>query len=140
MSYQAYQKTQQSSETPSQVEYRLLAQVTTALINAENLNHRDQETVKALDWNRRVWSTLATDCAIEGNQLPKEIRAGIISLSIWVSKHTSGVIRGKLTIPPLVNVNRSIMAGLAKQAELQQQSTASVSPQTTTPSSTDTVL
>ncbi len=121
MSYQAYQKTQQAAETPSQVEYRLLAQVTTALIKAKELNPRDKTTVQALDWNRRVWSTLATDCAVEGNQLPKEIRAGIISLSIWVSKHTSGVIRGKMKIAPLININRSIMAGLAKQAELQQQ-------------------
>lgn len=122
MSYQAYQKTQQASETPSQVEYRLLTQVTTALINAEKLPPRDQETVKALDWNRRVWSTLANDCAVEGNQLPKEVRAGIISLSIWVSKHTSHVIRGKLKIAPLINVNKSIMAGLAKQVEIQKSS------------------
>jgi flagellar protein FlaF len=122
MSYQAYQKTQQAAETPSQVEYRLLAQVTTALIKAEQLNPTDKEAVKTLDWNRRIWSTLATDCGIEGNQLPKDIRAGIISLSIWVSKHTSGVIRGNQKIAPLINVNRSIMAGLAKQAELKKKS------------------
>ncbi|UTW54191.1 flagellar biosynthesis regulator FlaF [Kordiimonas sp. SCSIO 12610] len=137
MSYQAYQKTQQASETPSQVEYRLLAKVTTALMDAEKLHHMDQAAVKALDWNRRVWSTLATDCAIEGNQLPKEIRAGIISLSIWVSKHTTGVIRGKMQIAPLISVNKSIMAGLAKQAELQQQAAAN-SQQTIT--QTDTSL
>lgn len=121
MSYQAYQKTQQAAETPSQVEYRLLAQVTTALMKAEQLHPTDKEAVKALDWNRRVWSTLATDCGIEGNKLPKEVRAGIISLSIWVSKHTSEVIRNKKQIEPLISVNRSIMAGLAKQAELHQE-------------------
>jgi flagellar protein FlaF len=121
MSYQAYQKTQQSAETPSQVEYRLLAQVTSALIETSNLDHMDPSRVRALDKNRRVWSVLATDCAVEGNQLPPQVRAGIISLSIWVSKHTSGVIRGTMDIDALVKVNRSIMEGLAAQSKLSAQ-------------------
>ncbi|WP_417450194.1 flagellar biosynthesis regulator FlaF [Kordiimonas sp.] len=119
MSYQAYQKAQQSSENPSQVEYRLFAQVTNALIEARDKNLSGAELVKALDWNRRMWSVLSSDCGTEGNSLPQNLRAGIISLSIWVSKHSSAVMRGAEKVDDLININRTIMEGLADQARLQ---------------------
>ena len=40
------------------------------------------------------------------------MRASIISLSIWVSKHTSAVIRREEDIEPLIEVNRMMMQGL----------------------------
>ncbi|MFC4349661.1 flagellar biosynthesis regulator FlaF [Kordiimonas lipolytica] len=120
MSYQAYQKAQHSAENPSQVEYRLFAEVTNALIKAKDRNIRDKEMVEALDWNRRMWSVLSSDCGTEGNGLPPQLRAGIISLSIWVSKHSSAVVRGEESIDDLININRTIMEGLADQARLQQ--------------------
>ncbi|WP_262691435.1 flagellar biosynthesis regulator FlaF [Kordiimonas aestuarii] len=132
MSYQAYQKAQQSSESPSQVEYRLFAQVTNALIEARDKNMRGADLVKALDWNRRMWSVLSSDCGTEGNSLPQNLRAGIISLSIWVSKHSSAVVRGAEKIDDLISINRTIMEGLADQARLQSKASettgAPVSP------------
>jgi len=122
MSYQAYQKAQQSSETPSQIEYRLFVQVTNALIAAQDQNLKGAELVSVLDWNRRMWSTLSSDCGTEGNSLPSSLRAGIISLSIWVSKHSSSIVRGEESIKDLIDINRTIMEGLAAQAKLQQQS------------------
>jgi flagellar protein FlaF len=41
------------------------------------------------------------------------LRASIISLSIWVGKHTSAVIRRQEEIEPLIEINRMIMQGLA---------------------------
>jgi len=120
MSYQAYQKAQQSAENPSQVEYRLFAEVTNALMKVRERAKRDKEMVEALDWNRRMWSVLSSDCSTEGNGLPPQLRAGIISLSIWVSKHSSAVMRGEESIDDLININRTIMEGLADQARLQQ--------------------
>ena len=61
---------------------------------------------------RRVWSVLGTACADPDNALPESLRAAIISLSIWVGKHTSEVIRRKEEIEPLIEVNRMIMQGL----------------------------
>ena len=55
--------------------------------------------------------------AEEGNGLHKELRAGIISLSIWVNKYTSEVIRGEDDIQDLIDVNRMIMQGLSASAE-----------------------
>lgn len=119
MSYQAYRTAQTSAETPSQIEYRLFAQVTNALLDVQDKPVTDPATIAALDWNRRMWSTFSTDCGAKGNQLPNELRAAIISLSIWVSKHSSLVMRGKENIENLININKTVMEGLADQAKLQ---------------------
>ena len=119
MSYQAYQKIQEAVETPSQVEYRLFAKVTAALRDIADKPNTDPAVVKALDWNRRMWSTFASDCGATGNQLPKETRASIISLSLFVSKHSSQVIRGKAKVEALISINKTIMEGLARQSQLQ---------------------
>jgi len=113
MSLQAYQKAAQQAEDPRQVEYRLFGLVTRALIEAEGADVKEaSKRMRALHWNRRLWSTLADDCASPANALPVEARAQIISLSIWVSRHTSAVMQKNEPIQPLIDVNRSIMQGL----------------------------
>jgi flagellar protein FlaF len=117
MSVQAYQQAAQRAEAPRDLEYRLLGQVTRALMDANALDPADfVGRIDALDWNRRVWSALANDCAQQGNVLPAAVRAQIISLSIWVGRHTSQVMRREATIEPLIDVNRAIMQGLAASA------------------------
>ncbi len=113
MSLKAYQQAQKRTESPRETEYRLFAQVTSALIRAKERGVKDSELVDALDWNRRMWSTFSTDCGIEGNRLPDDLRAKIISIGIWVSKYSSEVIRADGDIDALIDVNRAIMEGLA---------------------------
>jgi flagellar protein FlaF len=114
MSLQAYNQAATWAESPRQTEYRLFAQVTLALMDAAKADINDiPARVDALDWNRRVWTTLSEDCAQPGNGLPASLRASIISLAIWVSRHTSAVIRRQEQIEPLIEVNRMIMQGLS---------------------------
>jgi flagellar protein FlaF len=113
MSLQAYQQAATRAESPRDTEYRLFAQVTRALMEAAKLDRSEvSRRADALDWNRRLWATLATSCADPTNQLPPQLRASFISLSMWVSKHTSLVIRNREEIEPLIEVNRMIMQGL----------------------------
>ena len=117
MSLQAYQLATARAETPREAEYRLFGQVTRALMAAAQLDPTDvRGRVDALDWNRRLWSALGSDCAQDGNSLPDGLRASIISLSIWVGKHTSAVIRREEEIEPLIEVNRMVMQGLGGEA------------------------
>ena len=114
MSLQAYQQAANRAESPRDMEYRLFAQVTLALMDAARIDPKDHhQRVDALDWNRRVWTALSEDCASPGNRLPASLRASIISLSIWVGRHTSAVIRRQEEIEPLIEVNRLIMQGLS---------------------------
>ena len=116
MSLQAYQQAATRAENPRDTEYRLFAQVTRALIDAAALDRTEVgKRMDALDWNRRMWAVLGTDCANAENGLAPSLRASFISLSIWVSKHTALVIRNKEEIEPLIEINRMIMQGLASQ-------------------------
>jgi len=118
MSLQAYQQTAARSENPRDAEYRLFGQVTRALIEAAEVPAEDVKgRIEALDWNRRLWSALASDCSDPGNVLPPPLRAQIISLSLWVSRHTSAVIRREEEIDPLIDINRIMMQGLSGQSE-----------------------
>ncbi len=113
MGLQAYQQAAARAENPKESEYRLFGQVTRALMDAKALPDTDMnKRVEALDWNRRLWSALATDCSMPDNALPAPLRAQIISISIWVGKHTSAVIRREDEIDPLIEINRIIMQGL----------------------------
>ena len=114
MSLQAYQQASSRAESPRDSEYRLFAQVTLALMEAAKTDPSDiPGRIDALDWNRSVWTVLLSDCSSPENQLPAPLRASIISLAIWVGKHTSAVIRRREDIQPLIDVNRLIMQGLA---------------------------
>jgi len=116
MSLQAYQKAQRRTEHPRDTEYRLFAQVTQALIEASKLGRTNLTAlVDALDWNRRLWSALASDCASNGNKLPDALRAQIVSLSLWVSRYSSDAARNGESLEPLIDVNKSMMAGLSQR-------------------------
>jgi flagellar protein FlaF len=118
MSVHAYQQAATRAESPRELEYRLFAQVTRALMDASKLDTTELgQRMDALDWNRRVWATLAAECGRPENALPKPLRASIISLSIWVGKHSSLVIKGQEDFEPLIEVNRMIMQGLAGGAQ-----------------------
>lgn len=116
MSLTAYKNAHKSAETPKQAEYRLFAEVTAALAEAKRSAASGPALVDALDWNRRLWSTLSADCSAAGNDLPRELRALIVSVGLWVSRYASEVARGKADIDALIDVNRTIMEGLAMQS------------------------
>lgn len=118
MSVHAYQQAATRAESPRELEYRLFAQVTRALMDASKLDRMEiGQRMDALDWNRRVWATLAAECGRPENGLPPPLRASIISLSIWVGKHTGLVIRNEEEFEPLIEINRMIMQGLAGGAQ-----------------------
>ena len=117
MSYQAYQTASARTEDPRSTEYRLMGQVTRALMEVKEAGPGEiRKRAEVLDWNRRVWSTFAVDCASDSNQLPESLRASIISLAIFISKETSAAMRGGGDIDTLIELNRTIMQGLAPEA------------------------
>jgi flagellar protein FlaF len=112
MSLKAYQQTQTTTENPRATEYRLFGQVTGALLTAQETQAIGTPLVEAIDWNRRLWRTLAADCMDDRNTLTEDVRAKIISLSLWVSKYSRSVTREKAPLDPLIQINRTIMQGL----------------------------
>jgi flagellar biosynthesis activator protein FlaF len=116
MTVRAYQQTQRITENPRSTEYRIFGKITGALIEAKKNGSPPGPLAEALDWNRRLWRTLANDCLDDRNGLPKELRANIISLSMWVTKYSRKVAREGASLDPLIQVNRNIMQGLGDAA------------------------
>jgi flagellar protein FlaF len=113
MSFAAYQRAAQSAESPRQVEYRLLGDVCRELKAVSEGEVENNRRLEALDWNRRVWLTLALDCGQPENQLPQDLRVRLVQLGVWVYKYTEDAMWAGADIQPLLDVNLSIMKGLA---------------------------
>ena len=118
MSLRAYQQAASRAEAPKDAEYRLFGQVTRALIAASEAPTTDiARRIDAIDWNRRLWSTLARDCAEPGNKLPAEVKAGIISLSLFVGRNSSEVMRGEDDFETLIEINTIMMQALSQKTD-----------------------
>ena len=118
MSIQAYQNAAKKTEGPRQTEYRAFAVATRSLIDAAGLPETEVgRRAEALAVNRRLWSLLASDCAADGNSLPQGLRAQIISLSLFVDRHSSSVMRDGAAFDVLIDINRTIMQGLSPQQQ-----------------------
>lgn len=115
MSVTAYRRALSVTEQPRASEHRLLSQVTAALSSAQAEGTNGAELVEILHWNREIWSTFSSLCADGDNRLSAPLRAGIISLALWVDRHSSAVSAGRGDIADLIEVNRSIMEGLTAQ-------------------------
>ena len=112
MTLKAYQNTQRITENPRETEYRLFGQVTGALISAQRNGASGGPLMEAVDWNRKLWRTLAADCLDDRNQLPEQLRANIVSLSLFVTRYSKDVTRNGAPLDPLIDINRTIMQGL----------------------------
>jgi flagellar protein FlaF len=110
MSVRGYEKAQETIEDPRAIEHRMLARVTGMLIEGGKRGGRD--LIEACFYNRKLWTIFQADCAHPTNQLPDPVKASLISLSLWVQTYTGQVLSGA-SVDPLVEVNRSIMEGLA---------------------------
>ena len=98
---------------PREVEYRLFQQITRALMSAGAADRNSPEFLQAIENNRRLWDTLRSDLESETNWLAKDLKAKLISLALWVNRHSDMVVESKAEVGPLIAVNQTIMEGLA---------------------------
>lgn len=115
MSINAYRRAQEIAATPRSNEYRLMSQITGEMISARDKNLKGGALMPILHRNRVTWNTFGNLCASAENQLPKELRARIVSLALWVERHTSRVMSGAEKIDDLIAVNRAIIEGLSRE-------------------------
>ncbi len=113
MSIKAYQRAATQAENPRELEYRAFGQVTAGLVRAKEEADAPGNVAEALDANRKLWNVLSADCSAPGNQLPAALRGQIISLALWVARYSSQVLRDGADIDPLIDINRTMMEGLA---------------------------
>lgn len=115
MSIRSYQQTQTRAESPRALEYRAFAITTGRLADSRGKGHR--AAIEACHANRQLWDVLLADLVDPRNALPAPLKGNLISLAIWVKKHSSQVLRGEATVDALIDVNRALMDGLAQPAD-----------------------
>jgi len=72
-----------------------------------------REVVTALFQLRRLWAVFLDDLRSPENGLPPQLRAGIISIGIWVNKEIDRVRTGATQdLSPLIEINQIIRDGL----------------------------
>ena len=123
MSITAYKRTITQTESPRQIERRVFANVTAELeVQSEEFDVTEKSGDKlrilsgglrdTLGYNQRIWQTIRSDLVNPANGLAPDLRAGLISLSLWVESHTNEVLKGQKKVKPLLDINRSIIRGL----------------------------
>ena len=108
-----YGKVIRDTERPRELELRIFEQITAALEAAEQPGSHFTVRIAAMHRNRELWLTLTSDLMDEENKLPKSLRARLISLGIWVTNETMRVMQNAASLADLIEVNRSIIRGLA---------------------------
>ncbi|GAA4217521.1 flagellar biosynthesis regulator FlaF [Sphingomonas endophytica] len=109
----AYRKTQSRTASPRATEHRLLSEITSEMIEARTMGLSGAALMPPLHRNRQVWSVLSALCGAPENQLPATLRASIMSLALWVGRYTSQVVNGSESLDALIEVNTTVMEGLA---------------------------
>jgi flagellar biosynthesis activator protein FlaF len=78
---------------------------------------RSREAVEALHYLDRLWSLLLEDLAHEENRLPKQLRASLISIGIWILREVE-LLRNEQSdnFTGLIDISQIISSGLSQRA------------------------
>lgn len=110
----AYSDAQKSSMSPREIEAMALTKAAFLLEEAKKDVDNYQAFSQALRFNHLLWTIIQTDITDKANNLPPELKANIMSLSIFVDKQTAKALAegtGNL-LDVLINVNRNLAEGL----------------------------
>lgn len=99
--------------TARDIEYDAFSRVTRGLQRALR---GDGSLVQAAAANAELWSVLAADLAEEDNALPRELRGTLLSLALFLIRHSHRLMAGAAPAEPLIDVNLSMMRGLRSEA------------------------
>jgi flagellar protein FlaF len=112
MSINAYRRRKEAAETPRELERRAFTTAIGKLIEGKEKGGR--ALIEACFVNQQLWTALAVDLALPDNGLSEDLKARLISISIWVQRYTPQVMAGSASADPLISVNRSILEGLSQ--------------------------
>lgn len=95
------------------LERRVLDQAIALLRTAREKGPGSRELIDALFFYRRLWSIFMDDLANPENELPEELRAGLISIGIWIVKEIELIRSGKtIDLTAMIEISEIIRDGL----------------------------
>lgn len=116
LAFKAYGEVAQRTAGEKEIEYALFLQITDALERVVDPETRSLESwADAVYRNQQLWIIIATDLLLPGNALPDEMKRSLLYLSEFVRQTSMKIMAGEESIPDLIEVNKTVMAGLASQ-------------------------
>lgn len=111
----AYAMLSTPTRTPRGIEYAAFSRATSRLRAAADTPGASGriDLARAVHENRRLWTALAADVADAGNGLPQRLRAQLFWLSDFTDRHSRRVLDEGADPAVLVEINTSVMRGLA---------------------------
>src|SRR5688572_19530303 len=80
---------------------------------AEKNGVRSRETIEALLFVRRLWTTLLEDLSNPENDLPAKLRADLISIGLWMTREAEQIRQAKsANFKGMIEVSAAIRDGL----------------------------
>jgi len=118
IAHKAYgQATQRTADTHA-IEYALFEQITQALEYVDGEGGSNPALWgDAIHRNMQLWTLIATDLLLPENALAPETKGGLLSLSSFVHRTSHEVLSGRAGLADLIEVNRTVMAGLPGSGE-----------------------
>ncbi len=103
-------------ETPQTARARerlALQQAITLLENAKREGPQSRAAIEAFHFSQRLWAFLLEDLAHPENQLPKKLRADLISIGLWIMREAEEIRAGRSeNFDGIIGVTRAIAEGL----------------------------
>jgi flagellar protein FlaF len=91
----------------------LIQQSLDMLEAADQENADPMKGTEAIAFTRRLWMLLMEDLSQDGNALPTETRASLISIGLWILRESDDIRLGKSSnYRGLIDVSTSIRDGL----------------------------
>lgn len=113
----AYNKANRSVRSDRESERDIIGRVTHQLRIAKEKRDDTVLVARAVSDNLALWYVLMNDLAAEGNQLPLELRAQLISVGMAVVRECEQVDRTKVDVDWLVGINQSLVEGLSEEVK-----------------------
>jgi flagellar protein FlaF len=104
---------EESRETMRARERAAMDRVIGMLRTAQEKGPLSRERVDALFTLSRLWTIFLDDLKEPNNELPDQLRAGIVSIGIWMMKEVDRVRSGATDdLAPMIEINEIIRDGL----------------------------
>ena len=94
-------------------ERQLLSRSIDMLATGRDKGGASREAAEALHFTRRVWTSLVEDLGSPENELPRELRANLISIGLWLLRETEEIRQGRSkNFDGLIEVSQIIRDGI----------------------------
>jgi flagellar protein FlaF len=117
LAVRAYGRVQQRTVGDKEIEYAIFRQITDALeAVAVTTEFAPAAWADAVNRNQQLWTIIAADLLTPGNALPEELKRSLLYLAEFVRRTSLKVLAGEDGLSDLIEVNRTVMAGLPRSA------------------------